>query len=56
MAAVDEHQFFKYNIKHAIYAGLLFHINIDPPKKKQKKMKEQSQKLSFFCYSKLIDV
>lgn len=47
MAAVDGHQFFKYKIKHANYAGLLFHINIDAPKKKKKtEMKKQSQKLS----------
>lgn len=39
MAAVDGHQFFKYKIKHAIYAGLLFYINIDAPKKKKKKQK-----------------
>lgn len=47
MAAVDGHQFFKYKIKHAIYAGLLFHIKIDAPKKKKKtEMKKQLKKLS----------
>lgn len=50
MAAVDGHQFFKYKIKHAIYAGLLFHINIDAPKKKKKNRNEKTvTKIVLIC-------
>jgi len=48
MAAVDGHQLFKYKIKHAIYAGLLFHINIDPPIKKQNRKEKTVTKIVFF--------